>query len=203
MSTTVTTQDLRHWIKQERQRSVDRLDELMHHAAQQQRYTTEAALLSFKRIAFEAEVKLSTKMTACAGKAHPQRGVMSFSVPLFCAACNAHNAEHEFRMAYRHELAHLFCACRATLTQWPGYFDNGHGSNWKRVCRLIDGDAAVTHKLKRATHSDKRPTSPRQVAAAAARAAGERLTPKHKARLLKFYGQEAFDTLFPSSRVQS
>jgi hypothetical protein len=161
---TATTQDLRHWIKQERQRSVDRLDELMLHAAQQQRYTTEAALLSFKRIAFEAEVKLSNRMTACAGKAHPQRGVMTFSVSLFCAACNAHVAEHEFRMAYRHELAHLFCACRDTLTQWPGHYDNGHGANWKRVCRMLDGDAAVTHKLKRATHSvssDARPTPPR------------------------------------------
>jgi hypothetical protein len=157
------TQDLRRWIEYERQYSLDRLDELVAEAVQQGANSRAVVLLDFKRIAADADVQLSSRMTRCAGKAFPQRKLIKISTPLFCATCNADVAEHQFRMTYRHELAHLLCACRETLVQRPGYYDNGHGATWRNVCRMIGGNGARTHKLKLThnTTTDTRPMPPR------------------------------------------
>lgn len=199
----VTPEQLQTWLDEEHKRALCELERLCVEAQIQQQHSYARTLQHFFQLALFTTHTLSNKLTRCAGKAHPQRKEVKLSAVIFCEPRNAHTAEHSFRNTCRHELAHVLCAHASTHRLYPGFYDGGHGQPWRKVCKLLGGDAKRCHTLARPAQAGKAPTnkratSPRQVARAAGAINSKQLTPKHRTRLLKFYGPEAFKLLFPS-----
>jgi len=100
------------------------------------------------------KIKLSRRMTNCAGKAWPTRGLIKLSVPFFVAESNA----SEFFNVVTHEIAHILVP---SFRSYPGERRNPHGFAWQAMHRKLGGNGERCHTMEVA-EAFKRERKPRQ-----------------------------------------
>lgn len=104
----------------------------------------EVAREELKRIAYVfpeiegTEIRVSNRMTVCAGKASMNRRTGQKWITLSLVV-HQEGAITELRDTIRHEIAHIIAF---------GYGDFSHGEVWRRVVKKIGGSGQRTHKMQ-------------------------------------------------------